>query len=121
MTLTQFDFEGYLIRPFEHGADIISESMMLLILVYPCDLDICLVHSATKWIGGHGTTIGGVIIDSGMSLHWSQRTKLETILLLKFQDDFLGQNQAASPHSQLPANRMMGSFSPRSLAPWRSS
>jgi O-acetylhomoserine/O-acetylserine sulfhydrylase len=37
---------GYLIRPIEHGADIV-------------------VHSATKWIGGHGTTVAGVIIDSG--------------------------------------------------------
>ncbi|MDE7251567.1 MAG: O-acetylhomoserine aminocarboxypropyltransferase/cysteine synthase [Acetatifactor sp.] len=36
----------YLIRPIEHGADIV-------------------VHSATKFIGGHGTTLGGVIIDSG--------------------------------------------------------
>lgn len=36
----------YLIQPIEHGADIV-------------------VHSATKFIGGHGTTLGGVIIDSG--------------------------------------------------------
>jgi O-acetylhomoserine (thiol)-lyase len=36
----------YLITPFDHGADII-------------------IHSATKFIGGHGTTIGGVIVDSG--------------------------------------------------------
>ena len=36
----------YLIRPFEHGADIV-------------------VHSATKFIGGHGTTLGGVIVESG--------------------------------------------------------
>ena len=36
----------YLVRPIEHGADIV-------------------VHSATKFIGGHGTTIGGVIVDSG--------------------------------------------------------
>ena len=36
----------FLIRPFEHGADIV-------------------VHSATKFIGGHGTAIGGVIVDSG--------------------------------------------------------
>lgn len=36
----------YLFRPFEHGADIV-------------------VHSATKFIGGHGTTIAGVIVDSG--------------------------------------------------------
>ncbi|KAJ7727438.1 Cys/Met metabolism PLP-dependent enzyme-domain-containing protein [Mycena maculata] len=41
-----FGMAGYMIKPFQHGADII-------------------VHSATKWIGGHGTTIGGVIIDSG--------------------------------------------------------
>ncbi|MBO3664861.1 bifunctional o-acetylhomoserine/o-acetylserine sulfhydrylase [Microbacterium stercoris] len=41
----------YLIRPFEHGADII-------------------VHSATKFLGGHGTTIGGVIIDGGR-FSWS--------------------------------------------------
>ena len=41
-----FGAGGYLIRPIDHGADIV-------------------VHSATKWIGGHGNTIGGVIIDSG--------------------------------------------------------
>jgi O-acetylhomoserine/O-acetylserine sulfhydrylase len=41
-----FGAGGYLIRPFDHGADIIT-------------------HSATKWIGGHGTSIGGVIVDSG--------------------------------------------------------
>lgn len=40
----------YLCRPFEHGADII-------------------VHSATKFIGGHGTSIGGVIVDSG-TFNW---------------------------------------------------
>ena len=36
----------YLIRPIEHGADIV-------------------VHSATKFIGGHGTTLGGIVVDSG--------------------------------------------------------
>ncbi|KAI1745574.1 Cys/Met metabolism PLP-dependent enzyme-domain-containing protein [Xylaria scruposa] len=41
-----FGAGGYFVRPIEHGADIV-------------------VHSATKWIGGHGTTIGGVIVDSG--------------------------------------------------------
>jgi O-acetylhomoserine (thiol)-lyase len=41
-----FGAGGYLCRPIEYGADI-------------------LVHSATKWIGGHGTSIGGVIVDSG--------------------------------------------------------
>ena len=41
-----FGAAGYLIRPIEWGADIV-------------------VQSATKWIGGHGTSIGGVIVDSG--------------------------------------------------------
>ncbi|RYO84709.1 hypothetical protein DL766_003420 [Monosporascus sp. MC13-8B] len=41
-----FGAGGYFVRPIEHGADIV-------------------VHSATKWIGGHGTTMGGVIVDSG--------------------------------------------------------
>ncbi len=41
-----FGAAGYLARPIEHGADIV-------------------VESATKWIGGHGTSIGGVIVDSG--------------------------------------------------------
>ncbi|KAK9359925.1 Cys/Met metabolism PLP-dependent enzyme-domain-containing protein [Lipomyces starkeyi] len=41
-----FGAAGYLVRPFDHGADIV-------------------VHSATKWIGGHGTTIGGVVVDGG--------------------------------------------------------
>ncbi|CAG8177716.1 unnamed protein product [Penicillium olsonii] len=45
---------GYYIRPIEHGADIV-------------------VHSATKWIGGHGTTIGGVIVDSG-KFDWNKNS-----------------------------------------------
>lgn len=46
-----FGAGGYLCRPIEHGADIV-------------------VESATKWIGGHGTSIGGVIVDSG-KFDWS--------------------------------------------------
>ncbi|NLM68534.1 MAG: O-acetylhomoserine aminocarboxypropyltransferase/cysteine synthase, partial [Firmicutes bacterium] len=45
----------YLCRPIEHGADIV-------------------VHSATKFIGGHGTSIGGVIVDSG-SFDWAASGK----------------------------------------------
>ena len=41
-----FGAAGYLVRPIDHGADIV-------------------VESATKWIGGHGTSLGGVIVDSG--------------------------------------------------------
>jgi len=45
----------YLLRPIEHGADIV-------------------VHSATKFIGGHGTSIGGVIVDSG-KFDWAASDK----------------------------------------------
>ncbi|MFO8038907.1 MAG: O-acetylhomoserine aminocarboxypropyltransferase/cysteine synthase [Sodalinema sp.] len=45
-----FGCAGYLCRPIDHGADIV-------------------VESATKWIGGHGTSIGGVIVDSG-NFNW---------------------------------------------------
>ena len=45
----------YLLRPIEYGADIV-------------------VHSATKFIGGHGTSIGGVIIDAG-NFDWAQNDK----------------------------------------------
>ena len=49
----------YLIRPIEHGADIV-------------------VHSATKFIGGHGTTLGGVIVESG-KFDWSASGKYPNI------------------------------------------
>lgn len=42
-------------RPIDHGADIVVESL-------------------TKWIGGHGTTIGGIIIDSG-KFDWAKNAK----------------------------------------------
>ena len=49
----------YLIRPIEHGADIV-------------------VHSATKFIGGHGTSLGGVIVDSG-KFDWKASGKYRNI------------------------------------------
>ncbi len=49
----------YLIRPIEHGADIV-------------------VHSATKFLGGHGTTLGGIIVDSG-SFDWKAAGKYAPI------------------------------------------
>ncbi len=50
----------YLVRPIEHGADIV-------------------VHSATKFIGGHGTTIGGVIVDSG-KFDWEGSGKFASLV-----------------------------------------
>jgi O-acetylhomoserine (thiol)-lyase len=49
----------YFIRPIEHGADIV-------------------VHSATKFIGGHGTTLGGIIVDSG-KFDWQASGKFPSI------------------------------------------
>ncbi len=49
----------YFVRPIEHGADIV-------------------VHSATKFIGGHGTTLGGVIVDSG-KFDWKKSGKYAPI------------------------------------------
>ena len=49
----------YLIRPIEHGADVV-------------------VHSATKFIGGHGTTLGGVIVDGG-TFDWKASDKFPAI------------------------------------------
>jgi O-acetylhomoserine/O-acetylserine sulfhydrylase len=50
-----FGAGGYYVRPIDHGADIV-------------------VHSATKWIGGHGTTIAGVVVDSG-KFDWGKHAK----------------------------------------------
>jgi O-acetylhomoserine/O-acetylserine sulfhydrylase len=50
-----FGMGGYLCRPFSLGADIIT-------------------HSATKWIGGHGTSMGGIVIDGG-NFDWSASGK----------------------------------------------
>ncbi|MCR5388214.1 MAG: O-acetylhomoserine aminocarboxypropyltransferase/cysteine synthase, partial [Lachnospiraceae bacterium] len=49
----------YLIRPFEHGADIV-------------------VHSATKFLGGHGTTLGGIIVEAG-KFDWKASGKYPNI------------------------------------------
>ncbi|MBK1841055.1 O-acetylhomoserine aminocarboxypropyltransferase [Azospirillum sp. YIM B02556] len=49
----------YLCRPFEHGADLV-------------------MHSCTKWLGGHGTAIGGVVIDGG-SFDWEASGRFPTL------------------------------------------
>lgn len=51
----------YLVRPIEYGADVV-------------------VHSATKFIGGHGTTIGGVIVDGG-KFDWKASGKFESLVV----------------------------------------
>ena len=54
-------FAPIIARPFDHGADIV-------------------IHSATKWIGGHGTVIGGVVVDSG-TFDWAASPR--------FHEDFV--------------------------------
>ncbi|KAJ7090632.1 Cys/Met metabolism PLP-dependent enzyme-domain-containing protein [Mycena epipterygia] len=54
-----FAMGGYIIKPIDHGADIV-------------------IHSATKWLGGHGTTIGGVLIDSG-KFDWRKSDKFPSV------------------------------------------
>jgi O-acetylhomoserine (thiol)-lyase len=65
----------YLFRPFSHGADLV-------------------VHSATKWLGGHGTAIGGVLVDSGR-FDWLASDRFPTLTEpyagyagLNFAEDF---------------------------------
>ncbi|KAJ7458723.1 Cys/Met metabolism PLP-dependent enzyme-domain-containing protein [Mycena galericulata] len=54
-----FAMGGYIIKPIDHGADII-------------------IHSATKWLGGHGTTLGGILIDSGR-FDWRESDKFPSM------------------------------------------
>ena len=67
----------YLIRPIEHGADIV-------------------VHSATKFIGGHGTAIGGVIVDSG-KFDWEASGKFPAITEPNPSYHGISFSQAAGP------------------------
>jgi len=50
---------GYIIKPIDYGADLV-------------------IHSATKWLGGHGTTLGGVLIDSG-KFDWRKSDKFPSV------------------------------------------
>jgi O-acetylhomoserine/O-acetylserine sulfhydrylase len=63
---------GYLVKPIQHGADIVGKVTQLLFSLFL--IQGLPVHSATKWIGGHGTTIAGVIIDSG-KFDWTKSGK----------------------------------------------
>ncbi|GAA6037778.1 hypothetical protein JCM8097_005029 [Rhodosporidiobolus ruineniae] len=50
-----FGAAGYLIKPIDYGAD-------------------CVIHSATKWIGGHGTVLGGLVVDAG-NFDWASNPR----------------------------------------------
>ena len=72
-----------LCRPIEHGADVV-------------------LHSATKWIGGHGTAIGGVVVDAGR-FDWSGSRAVPGVLL--------------RPRARLPRARLLGASRPRPTPP----
>lgn len=67
----------YLVRPIEHGADIV-------------------VHSATKFIGGHGTTLGGIIVDSG-KFDWAGAARFPAISTPNASYHGVSFTQAAGP------------------------
>ena len=73
----------YQLRPFDYGADIV-------------------VHSATKFIGGHGTTLGGIVIDSG-KFNWVKSGKLARRAERKLPRPFVCQRHRCSGICYLPA------------------
>ena len=95
---------GYLCRPIDHGADIV-------------------VASATKWIGGHGTSIGGVIVDAG-TLRLGQRQvpacspsrRPATTASTSGRPSARTARSATSPSSSAPASRACAT-SARALSP----
>ena len=64
---------GYLIRPIALGANIVGEQVFQVLCWIV--LTWIAVHSATKWIGRHGNTIAGAIIDSGVSISASMHAQ----------------------------------------------
>ena len=77
----------YLIRPIEYGADIV-------------------VHSATKFIGGHGTTIGGVIVDSG-KFDWEASGKFPSLVEPNPSYHGISFTKAAGPAAFVTKSRAM--------------
>lgn len=71
-SLNVFDIEGVAGVAHKHGVPLIIDNTFAPVFSKPIawGADI-VVHSATKWIGGHGTTIGGVVVDSG-KFNWNQ-------------------------------------------------
>ena len=72
------DFEGIAAIAHKHGVPVVVDNTFAPILSRPFEwgADI-VVHSATKWIGGHGTAIGGVVVDSG-KFDWAASSRFKT-------------------------------------------
>jgi O-acetylhomoserine (thiol)-lyase len=75
------DFEGIAAIAHKHGIPLIVDNTFAPLLSRPIEwgADI-VVHSATKWIGGHGTAIGGVVVDSG-KFDWAASPRFKADLV----------------------------------------
>jgi O-acetylhomoserine (thiol)-lyase len=72
------DFEGIVAIAHKHGVPVVVDNTFAPILSKPFEWGVdIIVHSATKWIGGHGTAIGGVIVDSG-KFDWAASPRFKT-------------------------------------------
>ena len=75
------DFEAISAIAHKHGIPVIVDNTFAPLLSRPIEHGVDIVlHSATKWIGGHGTAIGGVVVDSG---------KFDWTASPRFKDDFV--------------------------------
>jgi O-acetylhomoserine (thiol)-lyase len=71
------DFEAIARIAHKHGVPVIVDNTFAPLLARPFDWGVdIVVHSATKWIGGHGTAIGGVVVDSG-KFDWAASPRFE--------------------------------------------
>jgi O-acetylhomoserine (thiol)-lyase len=71
------DFEAISKIAHKHGVPVIVDNTFAPILSRPFDFGVdIVVHSATKWIGGHGTAIGGVVVDNG-KFDWAASTRFK--------------------------------------------
>ncbi|KAJ7031730.1 pyridoxal phosphate-dependent transferase [Mycena alexandri] len=73
-----FAMGGYMAKPISLGADIVGVSSSLKLAPYPFQTTTVLSSQCNKWIAGHGTTIAGVIIDSG-NFDWRKSDKYPSI------------------------------------------
>jgi O-acetylhomoserine (thiol)-lyase len=71
------DFEAITVIAHRHGIPVIVDNTFAPLLSRPFEWGVdIIVHSATKWIGGHGTAIGGVVVDSG-KFDWAASSRFK--------------------------------------------
>ena len=93
--LTVFDIEGVSKIAHEHNIPLVLDNTiptpyLLKPIEWGCDI---VIHSATKYLGGHGNSIAGIIIDSG-NFDWEKSGKFETLDGFKGKDAFIQKARA---------------------------